>query len=76
MNGELSEDLVIIRGSTGGKIYDKSHYGNLTEEGLQLSLIEALLLMEKEKLEVSDGEKQLSIEDMTHQHTDHQKITK
>lgn len=66
MNGELSEDLVIIKGSTGGKIYDKSHYGNLTEEGLQLSLIEALLLMEKEKLEVSDGEKQLSIEDMFH----------
>ena len=53
MNSELSGDLVIIREGNIAKIHEKSHYGNMTEDGLELSLIEALYLMEKGKLEVN-----------------------
>ncbi len=52
MNSELSGDLVIVRDGNIAKIHEKSHYGNMTEDGLQLSLIEALYLMEKGKLEM------------------------
>ncbi len=53
MNSELSGDTVIIREGNIAKIHEKSHYGNMTEDGLELSLIEALYLMEKGKLEVN-----------------------
>jgi len=53
MNSELSGDLVIVREGNIAKIHEKSHYGNMTEDGLELSLIEALYLMEKGKLEVN-----------------------
>jgi tRNA-intron endonuclease len=62
MNSELSGDLVIIREGNIAKIHEKSHYGNMTEDGLELSLIEALYLMEKGKLEVNIDSDDVSIE--------------
>ena len=62
MNSELSGDLVIIREGNIAKIHEKSHYGNQTEDGLQLSIIEALYLMEKGKLEVNIDSDDVSIE--------------
>ena len=47
MNAELAGDIVIVRNGNTAKIHEKSHYGNQTEDGLQLSIIEALYLMEK-----------------------------
>lgn len=62
MNSELSGDQVIVKDGNIAKIHEKSHYGNMTEEGLQLSLIEALYLMEKGKLDVNIDCEDISIE--------------
>ena len=64
MNSELSGDLVIIREGNIAKIHEKSHYGNMTEDGLQLSIIEALYLMEKGKLDVEIDSEEVSIENL------------
>ena len=64
MNSELSGNLVIIREGNIAKIHEKSYYGNMTEDGLQLSIIEALYLMEKGKLEVKLDSGDLSIENL------------
>jgi tRNA-intron endonuclease len=64
MNAELSGDLVIVRDGNVAKIHEKSHYGNRTEDGLQLSVIEALYLMEKGKLDVIIDSEEVSIEKM------------
>ncbi len=61
---ELSEDLVIIKDDKSLNLHAKSHYGNLTEEGLQLSLIEALYLLEKDKITVQREGRKLSVEEM------------
>ncbi len=64
MNSELSGDLVIVRDGNTAKIHEKSHYGNMTEDGLQLTLIEALFLIEKGKLSVSKDSKDISLDEM------------
>jgi len=64
MNSELSGDLVIIKDGNIAKIHEKSHYGNMTEDGLQLSIIEALYLMEKGKLDVKIDSEDVSIENL------------
>jgi tRNA-intron endonuclease, archaea type len=64
MNAELSGDLVVVIDGNIAKIHEKSHYGNRTEDGLQLSLIEALYLMEKGKLDVIIDSEEVSIEKM------------
>jgi tRNA-intron endonuclease, archaea type len=62
MNSELLGDLVIVREGNIAKIHEKSHYGNMTEDGLELSLIEALYLMEKGKLEINIDSDDVTIE--------------
>lgn len=64
MDAELSEEFIIIKDENSAKLHDKSHYGNLTEEGLQLSLIEALFLMEKEKINILKEGKIISLNDV------------
>jgi len=64
MNSELSGNLVIVRDKKGIKLHEKSHYGNIIQEGLQLSLIEALYLAEKEKISILRDGKKVSIEEM------------
>jgi tRNA-intron endonuclease, archaea type len=64
MDSELSGNLVIAKDEKGTKLHHKSHYGKLTEEGLQLSLIEALFLMEKEKITVTKNGAKLSLNNM------------
>jgi tRNA-intron endonuclease len=64
MNSELSGNLVIVKDKKGIKLYEKSHYGNLINEGLQLSLVEALYLAEKEKISISKKGKEVSIDEM------------
>jgi len=62
MNSELLGDLIIVRDGNIANIHEKSHYGNMTEDGLQLSLIEALYLMEKGKLDINLDSEDVSIE--------------
>jgi tRNA-intron endonuclease, archaea type len=64
MNAELAGDIVIVRNGNTAKIHEKSHYGNQTEDGLQLSIIEALYLMEKGKLSIELDSEEVSIDEM------------
>jgi tRNA-intron endonuclease len=64
VNSKLSGDLVIIKCDKSEKLHNKSHYGIFTDEGLQLSLIEALYLMEKDKINVSKNDEKLSSDDL------------
>ncbi len=64
MNAELSGDIVLVKSGNTAKIHEKSHFGNQTEDGLQLSIIEALYLVEKDKLEVEVDSEKIQIEEM------------
>ncbi len=64
MDSEISGNIVIIKDKKGTKLHEKSHYGNMSEEGLQLSLIEALYLAEKEKIKILENGKEISLEEM------------
>lgn len=64
LNSELNEDRVILKDDKSLALHYKSHYGNLTEEGLQLSLIEALYLLEKDKIKINQKVKELSLDEM------------
>jgi tRNA-intron endonuclease, archaea type len=64
MDAELSGELVTIIDKKATALNDKSYYGKMHQDELQLSLLEALLLQEKEKIRVFDNGKKLSFEDM------------
>lgn len=64
MDSELSGNLVIVKDKKGIKLHEKSHYGNIVQEGLQLSLIEALYLAEKEKIRISRKGKKIYADEM------------
>lgn len=64
MKGELINDLVIIKDDKALNLHSKSYYGNLNEDGLQLSLIEALYLLEKEKISVQIDGREISLDEM------------
>ncbi|MGB9937966.1 MAG: tRNA-intron lyase [Methanobacterium sp.] len=64
MDSELRGNLVIITDKKGIKLHEKSHYGNLIAEGLQISLIEALYLAEKERINIFKEGEEVSIEEM------------
>jgi tRNA-intron endonuclease, archaea type len=64
MDAEISDELVIIKDSNAATLNNKSHYGKMDQDELQLSFLEALLLLEKEKIKVFDNGKKLSFEDM------------
>lgn len=64
MNSELSGDLVIVKDKKATKLHEKSHYGNMVTEGLQLSLIEAVHLACKGKLNILKNGKTISIDEL------------
>jgi tRNA-intron endonuclease len=64
MDAELSGEIVIIRDEKAVSLHNKSHYGNLNQDELQLSLLEALLLLEKEKIKVFHKGKELYSDDL------------
>jgi len=64
MNSELSGNLVIIKDKKGIKLHEKSHYGNMNHEGLEITLIEALYLAEKGKIKILKKGKSVSINEM------------
>ncbi len=66
MYSELYDDRVIVKHEHAHNLYNKRYYGNLTDSGLELSFIEALYLLEKDKIEIYDSEEGIvSIEHMT-----------
>ncbi|MBM4240157.1 MAG: tRNA-intron lyase [Euryarchaeota archaeon] len=64
MQSRLGDNLVIVTDDNGTKLHEKSHYGQKSPEGLQLSLIEALFLIERGKIEIFRDEKKISIREM------------
>lgn len=65
MDAEFSEDLVTIRDKKAVKIHEKSHYGKFYNGELHLSMLEALYLLEKEKIRIfyEGKEQELSLKD-------------
>jgi len=59
INALLDRERAITESSDQAReLYNQSHFGNLLEDGrVQLSLLEALYLVEKKKLQVLDGRK-------------------
>jgi len=56
ITAHISDERVITEDSDAAReLYDKSRYGKLVDNKVQLSLIEALYLVEKDKLTVLDG---------------------
>ncbi|MGZ4857901.1 MAG: tRNA-intron lyase [Methanobacteriaceae archaeon] len=64
MDAEISGELVTIIDKKAAALNDKSYYGKMHQDELQLSLLEAILLQEKEKIKLFNNGKQMSLEDM------------
>ena len=55
---ELAEERVIIWDKEGAKdIFENGWYGELFEDRLELALVEAMLLLERGKIEIAKGKK-------------------
>ncbi|WP_288639922.1 tRNA-intron lyase [uncultured Methanosphaera sp.] len=61
----LLNDIVIVKDENAHNLYNKRYYGNLTDSGLELSFIEALFLLTKNKIEIYDDDKLITKEDLT-----------
>ena len=66
MKGELIDDYVTVKDQTdGNRLYGKGNYGYPRRGGgVDLDLLEANLLVEIGKLEVFDGDRKLSFEEL------------
>ena len=65
MNSILKDDRVIVTDEHAHNLYNKRFYGNLTDLGLELSLIEALYLLKKEKIVIFDEENIIDSNNLT-----------
>jgi len=66
MKGELADDYVIVRDQTeGNQLYGKGNYGYpRSGGGVDLDMLEACLLVELGKLEITDKGRKMSFEDI------------
>lgn len=68
MRGNLYDDFVTIQVEEGSKkpisLHEKSHFGKLENDILELSLIEAFYLLENNRLNVFEHDKKLSIDEL------------
>lgn len=55
--GELEEDRVIIWDKDAKEVFENGWYGELFEDRLELALTEAMLLLERGKIEIVKGKK-------------------
>lgn len=62
MHADLYKDLVTIVNPKSTKLNQKSHYGKLEEDRLELSLIEGSYLMEKGKISIHKDNVELSLD--------------
>lgn len=61
MRSELSKDIVTIYEPSSVKINQKSYFGNLIDNRIELSLIEAAYLLEKGKISIFCKEKEYDL---------------
>ncbi len=65
MHSIIKKDRIIVTDEHAHNLYNKRYYGNLTSSGLELSYIEALYLLGKDKIEVFDeNETQVNFEEL------------
>lgn len=64
--GTYFDDTVLLKLDDKSRdLYDKSRYGSIVENSLNLSILEALYLVEKQKLIINDKKnKELSVDDI------------
>ncbi|HNR25276.1 MAG TPA: tRNA-intron lyase [Methanobacteriaceae archaeon] len=63
MNGELKGEMVTVTSPKAIRLHENSHFGQLVKDELQLPLVEALFLVEKDKLTLSSKGSDLSWEE-------------
>ncbi len=64
MQGQLGDEVVTVKlNSMARRLHEKSHYGKIYEERLQISLIEAAYLMEKGKLKLKKDDDDVTLEE-------------
>ena len=61
MHSELFNDIVTIYEPSSVKINQKSHFGNLIDNRIELSLIEAAYLLEKGKISIFNDGKEYNL---------------
>ncbi len=66
MQGRIEDIKVIVEDKEGKEYFDNGWYGNIKSGNLELSLVEALLLQERGRLEVFIKNKKLSFSDFYH----------
>jgi len=66
VEGLLEADKVIVSDPAGRELYDSVWYGELEGENVSLDMLEAVLLAERARLEVKQGEKKLSFQELYH----------
>lgn len=65
MKSILYDDRVIVKDENAHNLHNRRFYGNLTDFGLELSLIEALYLLKHEKIKVfTENDKAVSMDDL------------
>ena len=62
--GKLEGDKIVANGPDAAELYNTGWYGNLEGERLELDIIEAVLLSERQKLEVESDGKKLSFKEI------------
>ena len=64
VKAEIQEEKVIIWDmKEANEIFEGGWYGDLSEDKLELSLVEAALLLERQKIEIVKGKKKTSFQD-------------
>ncbi len=59
----FSNDMVVAESSQAAQtLYDQSRFGELKEGKFQYSLVEALFLLEKDRMEILDKKKKLTVD--------------
>jgi len=66
-SGELEGNKVVVSDSNAiTELYENVWYGKQTDTGLELELVEACLLVERQRLEITKGGKKLEFKDFYH----------
>ncbi len=66
MEAKLAEDRVIIDDPAGKELHESGWYGNVEDGKLVLDLMEAVLLVERGRIEIASGEKKLNFNEFYH----------
>ncbi|NYB52496.1 MAG: tRNA-intron lyase [Methanobacteriaceae archaeon] len=64
MDAELKGELVIIKNKKAVALNEKSHFGKFNQDELQISIMEALYLQEKGKINILDDNREVSVHEM------------